>query len=86
MLTFYSTLAPQDYTTVSTVLTFSVGSDRQCVNITVENDGELENEEQFTVTLTTADSSVSLNPDAADVLIDDSDCEFTSPHAVMRHN
>ena len=55
------------------------------MNIAVENDGLLETEEQFSVTLTTEDNSVSLSPDATDVLIDDSNCEFTSPHTVILH-
>ena len=45
--------APDDYLSVSELLTFQSGSERQCVEVDIVNDDELENEEQFTLTTPT---------------------------------
>ena len=67
--------APDDYTSVSQDLTFQPGSDRQCVEVAIVNDDELENEEQFTVTITTEEDRVTLEPDSTTVTITDDDGE-----------
>ena len=75
MSAFLLCSAPDDYTAVSQVLTFQPGSDRQCVEVAIVNDDELENEEQFTVTITTDEDRVTLEPDSTTVTITDDDGE-----------
>ena len=67
--------APDDYTSVSQDLTFQPGSERQCVEVPIVNDDDLENEEQFSVTITTEEDRVTLEPDSTTVIITDDDGE-----------
>ena len=67
--------APDDYTSVSQDLTFQPGSERQCVDVPIVNDDDLENEEQFSMTITTEEDRVTLEPDSTTVTITDDDGE-----------
>ena len=65
-----------DYDAITTNGTFSNGSidgDMECMNVAIIDDGALELDETFTVTLTTSDSSVTLNDNFTTVTITDND-------------
>lgn len=68
---FLLLIAPADYNAIMTTLTFSPGVDRQCVNVTLPDDGIVEGEETFNVTLTSNDS-ILLVPETAMVVIEES--------------
>lgn len=63
--------APMDYDGLPINVTFD--SCRKCVNLTIEDDSVLEKTETFSITLTTNDSQLTLEPDKADVSISDSE-------------
>ena len=66
--------APDDYTSVENVLTFSPGVNESCTTIIpIVDDSVLESDEVFSVTLSTTDSDVSLDPASATVTILDND-------------
>ena len=50
--------------------------DKQCVNLTILSDNVVENTEVFLAQLSTDDLSVILNPDEAEIFINDNDCKF----------
>jgi hypothetical protein len=54
-------------------LVFRPGQERQCVNISIEDDGILEGPEDFNVMLSTSVDRVVLDPDMATVTIADND-------------
>ena len=68
-----SSPAPGDYDAVVEFLTFSASVNRICRNVSTVEDAILEEDEDFTLTLTTTDGSVDLNPDEATVTIIDDD-------------
>ena len=69
--------ASSDYTTVSVDLTFNSGTTTQTVMIPIIGDNMVENTESFTVSLTSADSAVILNPSTTTVTVqDDDDSKF----------
>ena len=69
--------ASSDYTTVSMDLTFNSGTTNQTVMIPITGDNVVESTESFTMSLTTADSAVTLNPSTTTVTIrDDDDSKF----------
>ena len=68
-----SSSAPGDYDAVLEVLIFSASVNRICRNVSSVEDDILEEDEDFTLTLNTTDSSVNLNPDEAIVTISDDD-------------
>lgn len=47
--------------------------DKKCVNVTIVDDSLVENNEEFSLTLTTSDSAVSLTSSEATVTIIDND-------------
>ena len=56
------------------VLTFLRGGDvRECVEVEIVNDEELENVEEFMMILTTVEERVNLDPDESTVRIVDND-------------
>ena len=62
-----------DYGALSTIVTFGECDTRQCVDITIVNDGVLENVESFFVNLESTpglDSRITLNPVRAEAIID----------------
>ena len=69
--------ASSDYTTVSMDLTFNSGTTAQTVMIPIIGDNMMESTESFTVSLTSADSGVILNPSTTTVTVqDDDDSKF----------
>ena len=64
-----------DYQRVSEDVTFQPNVTRQCVKVPIVNDDDLENEEQFTLTLTTVSDRVKTKPDTTTVVITDDDGE-----------
>ena len=73
VMTLHSITATLDYEEELVGLLFRSGQDKQCVNITILDDGVLEDQEYFKATLTTVASRVTLNPDRAVVDISDDD-------------
>ena len=65
-----------DYTTVTAQLTFLATIALQCSSIPIVDDTILENDEVFSVQLSTLDPDVNLTPSTATVTIenDDSEC------------
>lgn len=57
--------------TVSITYTFTPNNTRFCFEVEITDDGFLENEENFTVTLTSNDTMVDLSPDDATITITD---------------
>ena len=74
-MTFYiESTAPNDYTSVENVLIFSPGINESCTTvIPIIDDSVLENDEVFSVMISTTDSDVSLDPASANVTIVDND-------------
>ena len=71
---FYFFVDPMDYTSTETDLTFTPGSDRLCVNIPITNDTVVEGNENFTVTVTSNDTTVQIGPNSnSTVTITDND-------------
>ena len=68
--------ASSDYTTVSIDLTFNSGTTTQTVMIPIIGDNVVESTESFTVSLTSADSAVTLNPSTTTVTIQNDDSKF----------
>ena len=62
-----------DYSSVSSSLSLSAPTTRQCANITILADGLVEPDEMFSVNLTTVSSDVIIITSMADVTIIDSD-------------
>ena len=54
-------------------LTFDASNDRRCFDIPIDDDDNLENNEQFTVSLTTEDTEVTLRPNRGEVIINNDD-------------
>ena len=65
-------------------LTFSADVDRVCRNVTTQDDTILEDDEEFTLTLTTTDGSVNLVPDLATVTIVDNDSKLNSATCAVK--
>ena len=61
--------ADADYTSSTETLTFDGSTSLQCVNIPIIEDVILEENERFTVSITTTDTDVILNPDNGEVII-----------------
>ena len=76
--------APGDYITVVEDLTFSADVDRVCRNVTSQDDTILEDDEEFTLTLTTTDGSVNLAPDQATFTIIDNDSKLNSATCAVK--
>ena len=68
---------PSDYTTVSMELTFNSGDTTQTVMIPIVGDNVVESTESFSVSLTTGDSAVNLNPQTTTVTIQDDDSKIS---------
>ena len=67
-----------DYTSSSATLTFDGSNTIQCVRIPINDDEDLEPDERFTVSLTTTEPDVILDPRNGEVTIinDDGQCPF----------
>ena len=68
--------APSDYTSVTRGLTFNSGTTTQTVMVPIVGDNVVESTESFTVSLTSADSAVTLSPSTTTVTIQDDDGKF----------
>ena len=69
-------VAPMDYGAVSTLIIFDPCETRQCMDITIINDGIPENTESFFVTLVRTsdlDPRITLDPVAGETMITDND-------------
>ena len=75
---------PGDYISVAEDLTFSANVDRVCRNVTTKGDTILEDDEEFTLTLTTTDGGVNLAPDRATVTIIDNDSKLSSATCAVK--
>ena len=56
-------------------MTFQPDAKRQCVKVPIVNDDDLENEERFTLSITTVNDRVNIEPDTTTVVITDDDGE-----------
>lgn len=74
---YASKIAGEDYTMVMMDLTFNSDNSRGCVEVPITDDNLLEENETFTVTLTTEDTSAMLgNPTMTTVTLLASDCKY----------
>ena len=64
-----------DYVPVTETITLSFGSQRQCINITINNNNVVQNNKTFNVRLSTTDERLVLGVDRSQVLITDDDSE-----------
>ena len=71
-------IAPGDFLLVRNQLTFNPGSglQRDCATITVGSDTTLEDDESFSVVLTTTDPDVIISPNTAVVTITNDDSKY----------
>jgi len=69
--------AGEDYTPTTEILTFTSAPSRVYVNITISNDAVVEQQETFSVRLSTTDQSVSLTQDEATVIVNDNSGRVT---------
>ena len=63
---------------MSTNVTFSIGSTSQTVMVTAEDDNVIENNETFTLSLTSGDNAVDMTPQSATVTITDQTSKYTT--------
>ena len=73
--------AGNDYTSVSVDLTLSAGTTSQAVMIMTSTDNRVENEEIFTLSLTSTDSAVTVTTPSATVTLTDETSKCTNNHA-----
>ena len=74
-ITFFSFIftAENDFENAAAQLTFSPTTSEMCIVIAIVNDSILENDEEFTVQLQTADEAVILDPQSSVVIISNDD-------------
>ena len=74
-----------DYTSSSVTLTFDASNTLECVRIPINDDDDLEPNEMFTVSLTTTEPDVILDPRNGEVIIlnRDGQCLLLSPFASL---
>ena len=75
MLMFHSVIssAGEEYTSVSTSVTFNASTPTQTVNIPILDNEIVAGSTMFSVSLTSADPATILNPASADITIEDED-------------
>ena len=68
-------VAPEDYISDSGLLTFATGDDRQCHSVRIVNNDICEDTEHFfsNLTLVSGIPRITVDPDGAKVIIDDTD-------------
>ena len=69
---------PRDYASVSTQLEFDQDNQRQCVEIAIENDNDIEDTEVFSVFLMSPDGNVRITTNNATVQIADNSGKLLS--------
>ena len=67
--------AGEEYTPVSTNVTFKASTSNHTVNIPILDNEIVTGSTMFSVSLTSADSAAILNPASADITIEDDDSE-----------
>jgi len=81
MSKYWSSLSGgEDYTSITTVLTFDGSNTRGCSDVPITDDNIYEDDETFSVTLTTEDGDVTLEPDSGVVIITDEDGGLSYTH------
>ena len=70
---FFIPTEPDDYQAVNSEFVFDSDNERQCISISLENDGVLENIEELQVSLTSDEEAVILEPDNTVISILDTD-------------
>ena len=77
MLILHSVIssAGEEYTPVSTIVTFNASTPTQTVNVPILDNEIVAGSTMFSVSLTTADPAAILNPSSADITIEDDDSE-----------
>ena len=73
--TFSYCIAGEEYTTVSTSVTFNASTSTQRVNIPILDNEIVAGSTMFSVSLTSADPAAILNPASANITIEDDDSE-----------
>ena len=77
IITVLPTAAPDDYSALQNLLTFTPGVNVSCTTVVpIIDDAVLENSENFSVMLSTTDLDVSLEPSSASVTIVDNDSKI----------
>ena len=71
----FSLVAPEDYLSITGILAFNTGDDRQCHDVEIVNDDIYENElEQFVSNLALVSGApATVDPESAQVIINDND-------------
>ena len=77
------TVAGSDYTSVSMDLTFNATTTNQTVMIMTSTDSRVEDEEMFTLSLTTTDSAVMSQSVSTNVSITDMTSEYIHSHSMI---
>ena len=79
LFNFHFSIAPKDYTSTETDLTFTPDNSRICVNIPITNDTVVEGNEIFIVTVTSKDPSIQigLNSNSTVIIVDDDGMQLT---------
>ena len=68
--------AIEDYTSIEDDIEFTSAVSLICTNISIENDGVLENNETFTLNIATSDASVVFEVQSVTICIKDNDSEL----------
>ena len=71
------------YTDISTNVTLNASISSQTVTIPILNNEVVAESMLFSVVLTSADPAVVLQPETADVIVEDDDCELSSSQSVL---
>ena len=69
--------APEDYNDTSTTFIFDSTMQDRCENVPIISDNMIEGRESFFGMLSTSAPRVTLNPDQAEIIIDDGTCKYT---------
>ena len=72
-----------DYSTVEETLMFDASNPRQCVDIPIQEDDVYENDEDFTVRLTSPDDDVILVEDEGTITIEDTSGTYVHVHIIL---
>ena len=75
ILHFLISSAGEQYTPLSTNVTFNASTPTQTVNIPILDNAVVAGSTMFSVSLTSADPAAILNPTSADIIIEDNDSE-----------
>ena len=75
-MSLYLSVGDNDYTSVSVDVTFNSGSTSRTVTVMAEDDIVIENDEMFTLSLTSDDDAVDVMPHSATVTITDQTSKY----------